>query len=68
MKLVFMDILLIDGVIALELLHIVNAVYIAIARLVCFVKNDDKKKGEIVFTILPLISILDSLVYGFFSL
>lgn len=46
----------------------IYGVYIAIAWLVCFVKNDDKKKGEIVFTILPLISILDSLVYGIFSL
>ena len=46
----------------------IYGVYISIAWLVCFVKNDDKKKGEIVFTILPLISILDSLVYGFFSL
>lgn len=46
----------------------IYGVYIAIAWLVCFVKNDDQKKGEIVFTILPLISILDSLVYGLFSL
>ena len=46
----------------------VYGIYIAVAWLVCFVKDNDKKKEKLVFTILPLISIVDSVIFGVLDL
>lgn len=41
----------------------VYGIYIAIAWVVCFAKAEDKKKENLAFTILPLISIVDTLIF-----
>ena len=42
----------------------VYGICIAVAWLVCFAKDEDKKKENLAFIILPLISIVDSLIFG----
>ncbi len=46
----------------------VYGIYIAIAWLVCFAKAEDKKKENLAFTILPLISIVDTVIFGILDL